>query len=136
QVYFACAGLMRAERGPIYGRGNDFRARTESNSETVVLMGHIVLYSGRQLSFENDALDAFQGLLSRSMLPTCFGIPIFARDEQYFTELWGATPASGRMLPSALQGGYSGNYAKDTYLEGLLSLVGPGQVGRARSIIL
>jgi hypothetical protein len=86
QVYFTCTGMTRSEGGPIHGKGTAYSAG-ETGSETERLAGHIVRYSGRELSFESDALHAFRGLWKRSKVPSYFGVPIFVPDgDLYQTE--------------------------------------------------
>ena len=111
QVYFVCRGMTCSEsieRGPRLPmantkntnktlRGNLFgRSRAlalTQYSQLRQLADHITEYSSRELTYQEDALNAFRGLLTRSPFPTYYGIPIAATDhseDMHSEETWNA----------------------------------------------
>ncbi|KAE9365247.1 HET-domain-containing protein [Stipitochalara longipes BDJ] len=98
QVYFVCRSMTCSEsiireaslptastriatttlRADLFGRSGALASTKYSQLRQ--LADHITEYSGRELTYQEDALNAFRGLLTRSPFPTYFGIPIAATD--------------------------------------------------------
>ena len=102
QVYFVCRCMSRCEA--VVNGSNDRIKRSRSLTTTLSaeifglerteedlhpssvspelreLADHIRAYTTRNLTYEDDALDAFRGVLRRSHFPTYYGIPIAPND--------------------------------------------------------
>lgn len=98
QIYFICSGMSCSESVMVHARAGVQRTMFESHAATMSaamfqdkqhdaekpllrqLTDHITAYSTRTLTFEEDVLDAFRGLLSRAPFHTFYGIPIAPHD--------------------------------------------------------
>ncbi|KAF1833535.1 seven-hairpin glycosidase [Decorospora gaudefroyi] len=94
QVYFVCPNMARSEAEVVHDNAAHDRIRLErmgmslnsgmfrdgyrsrNRSHLAELDDHIAEFSGRCLTYQGDALDAFRGLLTRSLFFTYYGVPI------------------------------------------------------------
>jgi Heterokaryon incompatibility protein (HET) len=89
QVYFVCAAMTCCEavvsglEDTTLGSMGDSKmlsaglfSENKPGSELWEFTRHVTQYTGRQLTYEKDALDAFRGVLSRSQFHNYYGIPI------------------------------------------------------------
>ncbi|KAK1919321.1 hypothetical protein P3342_009045 [Pyrenophora teres f. teres] len=96
QVYFACTNMSCCEtdtdagatsyhashKSPMDLSKRLFHCEHQSTADTDDLFAQIGEYSGRILSHEEDALNAFRGLLNRSRFYTYYGLPVVSINNQ------------------------------------------------------